>query len=143
MMINKLLYSWIIISIVLLLLSWTRIDDKIFLPSIIIIIVSMVALTYFKTKQFSHILRIILGTCIFSILSTISLLDNYISSITAGSDGISISNKLAYLYIGEDQWSAELFRSTYEIAFHVSVVLCFFYMLALMMNIGMFRGQRK
>lgn len=142
-MINKLFYSWIMISIVLLSLSWTRIDDKMFLPSLIIIIVFMVVLTYFKTKQFIYILRIILGTCIFSILSSISLLDNYISSIAAGSDGITISNKLAYLYIGEDQWSTELFRSTYEIAFHVSVVLCFIYVLGLIMSIGLFREQRK
>jgi hypothetical protein len=72
-----------------------------------------------------------LGGLTFSILSTVSLLDNYMRSQIENQDGIAVTNTLSYLYFGEDGWSKELFRSAYEISFSISISLFIFYILLL------------
>lgn len=91
--------------------------------------------TFYRTKTFMYIPRVILGAVLFSIISTISLYDNYVSSSLVKQDGITISNKLAYLYIGEDGWSQEAFRSAYDRAFMISIVLLIVYIAVLVLEI--------
>lgn len=140
-MVNKLFYSWIIISILLLSFAVINTDERVFLPIIVLIASCMIVLTYLKTRELRYISRIILGASMFSILSMISLLDNYVSSRVENQDGISISNQLAYLYIGEDGWSQELFRSAFENALLVTGILVTLYFLVLIIEIGIFKKR--
>lgn len=134
-MINKIIYIWIFVSLVLLTVSFVNIDDQLFLPSIAVIIFALLIITYYKTRSLREISKIILFVCLFSICSSISLFDNYVSTTFEEQDGISISNTLSYLYIGEDGWSVELFRRIYEQALLVTGILIFVYLLILVANI--------
>lgn len=134
-MINKIIYFWIFVSLVLLTVSFVNIDDQLFLPSIVVIISALLIITYYKTRSLREISKIILFVCLFSIYSSISLFDNYVSTTFEEQDGISISNTLSYLYIGEDGWSVELFRRIYDQALLVTGILIFVYLLILVANI--------
>ena len=59
-----------------------------------------------------------------SILGAGSLGQNYTQSlIPEANDGLGISNTIAYWIIGEDGWSQEIFRNTFELSFVVSLIL--------------------
>lgn len=59
-----------------------------------------------------------------SLLSMSCLAQNYTNSQVLNSqDGISISNFIAYLHIGEDGWSVEQFRSYYEASIYTALII--------------------
>jgi hypothetical protein len=63
-----------------------------------------------------------------SLLATICLAQNYTQSlILEVNDGLSISNRIAWWIIGEDGWSIELFRNSFEQSMYVSLYLIIFY----------------
>ncbi len=85
-----------------------------------------------KTIKFSSSILILL---IFSIITNVALAQNYTQSlIPEANDGLSISNRLAYMIIGEDRWSHELFESTYNTSTILSIVLIVVYLLTLIVE---------
>lgn len=46
-------------------------------------------------------------------MTILPLLENCVSSLSRQEDGISISNKIANLIIGEDYWTIEVFKAVY------------------------------
>jgi energy-coupling factor transporter transmembrane protein EcfT len=132
---NIYFYIWFIISILLLVFSWINVDDAWFLHSLIIIFSTLIVITYIKTRRLDYLSYIILAACIFSVLSTFSLYDNYITSKIEDQDGIAISNSMTYLYLGEDRWSEESFRSAYEKAFSISMILLVVYILIITIRV--------
>jgi hypothetical protein len=82
-----------------------------------------------KKLKFSTAL---LPLLLFSILANVALAQNYTQSLIAeANDGLGISNKLAYVLIGENRWSQELFQSSYNFSTNVSLVLLLTYSLIL------------
>ncbi|MDX5476664.1 MAG: hypothetical protein LPK00_14110 [Bacillaceae bacterium] len=80
----------------------------------------------------------------FSIVATISLGQNYTQSlIPEANDGMSISNKLAYLIIGEDGWSQEVFRYVFDFSLYVSLILILVYPIVLVIESKLARKQTK
>jgi hypothetical protein len=70
-----------------------------------------------------------------SILAVVSLAQNYTQSqIPEANDGISISNKMAYWIIGEDGWSQEMFKYTFEQSIHLSLILIAAYPIVLILE---------
>ena len=85
-----------------------------------------------KTIKFSSSILILL---LFSIIANIALAQNYTQSlIPEANDGMGISNQLAYMIIGEVQWSHELFLSTYNESTIISIVLLIVYLLTLVLE---------
>lgn len=67
-----------------------------------------------------------------SILAAISLGQNYTQSlIPEANDGMGISNHLAYWIIGEDGWSKELFRASFEQSLYITLLLIIAYPIVL------------
>jgi len=128
---NKALIIWLLASSSLILITYAIKDTKWFLYLVLLIFISFTGLTFLKTKSSIMVSFSILGGLIFSVLSTVSLLDNYIRSQIEEQDGIAITNTLSYLYLGEDGWSKELFRSAYELSFNISIILFIAYILSL------------
>lgn len=59
-----------------------------------------------------------------SFIGNIALLDNYLHNLIPNiNDGIGISNPIAYLMIGEDNRTVELFRHYFEMSLYISVIL--------------------
>lgn len=95
-------------------------------------------------KKIVKISTALLPLLLFSILANVALAQNYTHSlIPEANDGIGISNRLAYLIIGEDRWSPELFRSTYNFSTTVAVVLLIVYILAQVLEIANKRREIK
>lgn len=85
-----------------------------------------------KTIKFSSSLLILL---LFSIITNVALAQNYTQSlIPEANDGLGISNLLAYMVIGEDRWSHELFQSTYNLSTILSMVLLIVYVFTLIIE---------
>lgn len=85
-----------------------------------------------KTIKFSSSILILL---LFSIITNVALAQNYTQSlIPEANDGLSISNQLSYMIIGEDRWSHELFESTYNSSTIISIVLLIVYLLTLVLE---------
>ncbi len=140
-MINRVFYIWIVVSVMLIMFAFINIGDRIFLPAIVFICFTSIVLTYYKTRKLKHIAQILLASCIFSVLSVLCLFDNYVSSRIEDQDGLSISNSLSYLYIGEDGWTKELFRNTYEQSLLVAELLFVVYIIVLFLGILQERAE--
>jgi len=70
-----------------------------------------------------------------SITSTICLAQNYTQSLIPGaSDGIGISNRIAYWIIGEDGWSVQSFRAYFECSVYVTLMLIVLYPVVLVLE---------
>jgi|GEM_PF-2412983 len=128
-MYKKLLAAWLVTSVFIILGIYIVYDTKLFFPAVIFIFTSIVILTFLKTRSIKLVSYCFLSALIFSVLSTISFLDNYIRSQIEDQDGIAITNTLTYLFLGEDGWSKELFRSAYELSFNISIVLLISYIM--------------
>ena len=128
---KKALIIWLLTSISLVLITYVIKDTNWFFYLVLLIFISFTGLTFLKTKSAKLVSYCILSGLIFSILSTVSLLDNYIRSQIENQDGIAITNTLSYLYLGEDGWSKELFQSAYELSFAISIFLFIAYILSL------------
>jgi hypothetical protein len=67
-----------------------------------------------------------------SLLAVVCLAQNYTQSlIPEANDGIAISNQIAYLIIGEDGWSHDLFRRTFKQSIYLTLILFLTYPLIL------------
>lgn len=85
-----------------------------------------------KTIKFSSSILLLL---LFTIITNVALAQNYTHSlIPEANDGLGISNLLAYMIIGEDRWSQELFKSTYNISTILSIVLLIVYLITLILE---------
>jgi hypothetical protein len=63
-----------------------------------------------------------------SILAAVCLAQNYtVSLIPEANDGIGISNPVAYWIIGEDGWSQEKFRQSFERSVYFTLLLMLVY----------------
>ncbi|NBI28423.1 hypothetical protein [Chengkuizengella marina] len=72
---------------------------------------------------------------IFSIIVNVALWDNYSKSLIPGYyDGMGMSNKLAYGFIGDDSWSTELYNSAFEQSIYISVIFIVVYLILLIMD---------
>ena len=70
-----------------------------------------------------------------AIVSGVSLSQNYTHSlIPEANDGISISNQVAYWIIGEDGWSQESFKNTFEQSVYLTLFLIAAYPLVLLIE---------
>ena len=70
-----------------------------------------------------------------SLLAVICLAQNYTQSlIPEANDGIGVSNPVAYLIIGEDGWSKDLFRKSFEQSIYFNLFLFIAYPLVLMVD---------
>lgn len=70
-----------------------------------------------------------------SLLANNALAQNYTQSLIPDvNDGMAISNTIAYLLIGEDQWSHERFKSAFDISVWISLALVIMYVCALLME---------
>lgn len=71
----------------------------------------------------------------FSLLAAISLAQNYTQSlIPEANDGMGISNQLAYWIIGEDGWSQEMFKKSFERSTYISLLLMAAYPIVLLIE---------
>jgi glucan phosphoethanolaminetransferase (alkaline phosphatase superfamily) len=65
---------------------------------------------------------------IISIVAVAMLAQNYTQSlIPEANDGVSVSNFVAYLVIGEDGWSTAVFREAFEASLGVTILLILLY----------------
>lgn len=70
-----------------------------------------------------------------SLLAVVCLAQNYTQSlIPVANDGIAISNQIAYLIIGEDGWSLDLFRRTFKQSIYFTLILFVTYPLILVVE---------
>lgn len=70
-----------------------------------------------------------------SLLVIICLAQNYTQSlIPEANDGIGVSNPVAYLIIGEDGWSNDMFRKSFEHSIYFTLFLFVAYPLVLMVE---------
>jgi hypothetical protein len=122
---------WLVASILLISACFYIYDTSWFFPIVVFVFISFILLTFLKTRSLKLVSFGLLGGLTFSILSTVSLFDNYMRSQIENQDGIAVTNTLSYLYFGEDGWSKELFRSVYEMSFSVSMSLFILYIFLL------------
>lgn len=72
--------------------------------------------------------KALLPLVLVSYLVTIDLGINYVAgAIPKLNDGIGLHSRFAFLIIGEDGWSIELFRKIYDASFTISIVLTMIY----------------
>lgn len=77
---------------------------------------------------------IALGTGL-SLLAAVCLAQNYTQSlIPEVNDGIGISNQVAYWIIGEDGWTKEMFRKSFEQSVYFTLLLLVAYPLVLIVE---------
>ncbi len=70
-----------------------------------------------------------------SLLAIVCLAQNYTQSlIPEANDGIGVSNQVAYLIIGEDGWSKDNFRKSFEQSVYFTLFLLAAYPLVLMVE---------
>jgi len=72
-----------------------------------------------KYKPYFSLLPLLL----LSVIVSIALGSNYISSLSANNDGIAINNMLAYWIIGEGGWTITEFRNYFLISVIISLSL--------------------
>jgi hypothetical protein len=130
-MYKKLLIVWLVASIFLISTCLYIYDTNWFFPIVVCVFISFILLTLIKTRSLKLVSFGLLGGLTFSVLSTVSFLDNYMRAQVENQDGIAVTNTLSYLYFGEDGWSIELFRSGYEMSFSISMSLFILYVLVL------------
>lgn len=98
--------------------------------AIIVIIIWLVFTICLKKRvserfEFS---KALLPLVLVSYLVTIDLGINYIAGAIPGlNDGIGLHSRFAFLIIGENGWSIELFRKIYDTSFTISILLTLIY----------------
>jgi hypothetical protein len=122
---------WLFFSILLLILAMLNIGHGSFLSYLVIILGSLMVVTLYRSSSAYKYSAMLLPSLIVSIISCIALLENYVVSLATAQDGITISNILAYMYIGEDKWSTGLFEQAYEISFSACLVLAMLFIVVI------------
>jgi len=102
----------------------------------LIILLFICALLYmlFRKANVSYPLSRTLSLLLmFMVLAAACLGQNYSQSLIPGSsDGIAVSNYLAYVIMGEDDWSIERFKSYFDAAVSASLISMVLYIAALL-----------
>jgi hypothetical protein len=121
---SMLLSVWLIMSLILIVVSFIEVDDQFFVIALPLILGSLFWINVsYSSYQYKYTVNFAILVLV-SMVSCWSLYSNYFVALTDNSsEGIGISNSLAYLYIGEDGWSVQLFEKVFHIAAVVSVVI--------------------
>lgn len=99
---------------------------------ICLIIVSLFVWFLMKSSQCRYGISVGMGLLIIlSIVANISLSQNYAASLIPSDEGLGISNDIAYLIIGEDHWTVQVFQAYYEISSYITLILLFLMMLSI------------
>lgn len=103
------------------------------LGSLVIFIISVLVIKKFGIKNpFSKGIGMAIAI---SILAVVNLAQNYTQSlIPQANDGLGISNKMAYWIIGEEGWSQEIFKNTFDQSVYISILLIAAYPIVLIIE---------
>lgn len=115
-----------------------RSNTIIFVAVVLVIFLILLVKSY---RQNNKVSNSILGLLMLSIIISIALGINYVVALVGGQDGIAIENKIAYLIIGENRWSVELFRLYFHTSLISNVILFITYIGSLFLQKG-FTGGR-
>ncbi|AGT30731.1 hypothetical protein M493_01980 [Geobacillus genomosp. 3] len=96
-----------------------------------ILLITLLIFTYLfyrRTKNLSKTLLMTITALFFvSIVCSISLALNYYQSLKPNTEGIGISNVIAYWLLGEDAWAPvwtiQLFKKAYSISLWITLIL--------------------
>ncbi|AST00162.1 hypothetical protein B9L19_13505 [Geobacillus thermocatenulatus] len=96
-------------------------------------------LFYRRTKNLSKTLLMTITVLFFvSVVCSISLALNYYESLKPSTEGIGISNVIAYWLLGEDAWAPvwtiQLFKKAYFISLWITFILFGFLIILLFMK---------
>ncbi len=109
-----------------------------FFLSLIVPAVAWLLLLYITSEKPTRWSKGVLVLFLFSMFINVALSQNYIASLIPNSEGIGISNPLAYWVIGEDnwaqRWSPQLFRAVYDASTLASMGLLFLYAVLLIIE---------
>lgn len=115
-------------------------NPELYFYYILLIIFSIFTyLFYRRTKDLFKTLLITITALFFvSVVCSISLALNYYQSLKPSTEGIGISNVVAYWLIGEDAWAPvwtiQLFKKAYSISLWITLILLGFLILLLFMK---------
>lgn len=109
------------------------------------IVVTVIIGLLFKYSRLSHpFSRAVLMLIILNVIASICLLENIVQNQNPVlNDGIGITNSLAYLIIGEDGWSHELFKSAFDQSIFMTKILLAVYLILLITEEKWPRKKRK
>ncbi|AKS39310.1 hypothetical protein NP92_04560 [Anoxybacillus gonensis] len=107
-----------------------------------ILLITLLIFTYLfyrRTKNLSKTLLMTITALFFvSIVCSISLALNYYQSLKPNTEGIGISNVIAYWLLGEDAWAPvwtiQLFKKAYSISLWITLILFVFLIILLFMK---------
>lgn len=137
---HPLFWLWLAVTAALLGISYAASGEG-FLRYAIAGILGLYVFVYFRLSPAPRkAAPPILAALLTAVISAIALLDNYVQAIRA-EDGIGISNMVAYMYLGEDGWSAERFRQAFRVALAASAALSVLYAAALLFDAGRSGGK--
>lgn len=97
---------------------------------IIILAIWIIFAICLKKRMSDHfkLAEALLPLVLISYLVTIDLGINYVAgAIPTLNDGIGLHSRFAFLIIGEDGWSIELFQKIFDVSFTISILLTFIY----------------
>ncbi|WP_297990984.1 hypothetical protein [uncultured Anoxybacillus sp.] len=106
---------------------------------LLIIFSTFTYLFYRRTKDLFKTLLITITVLFFvSVVCSISLALNYYQSLKPSTEGVGISNVVAYWLIGEDAWAPvwtiQLFKKAYSISLWITLILFGFLIILLFMK---------
>ncbi|WP_163152131.1 hypothetical protein [Anoxybacillus sp. MB8] len=115
-------------------------NPELYFYYILLIIFSIFTyLFYRRTKDLFKTLLITITVLFFvSVVCSISLALNYYQSLKPSTEGVGISNVVAYWLIGEDAWAPvwtiQLFKKAYSISLWITLILLSFLIILLFMK---------
>ncbi|XWN53155.1 hypothetical protein L0P96_04350 [Anoxybacillus flavithermus] len=115
-------------------------NPELYFYYILLIIFSIFTyLFYRRTKDLFKTLLITITALFFvSVVCSISLALNYYQSLKPSTEGVGISNVVAYWLIGEDAWAPvwtiQLFKKAYSISLWITLILLSFLIILLFMK---------
>jgi hypothetical protein len=115
-------------------------NPELYFYYILLIIFSIFTyLFYRRTKDLFKTLLITITVLFFvSVVCSISLALNYYQSLKPSTEGVGISNVVAYWLIGEDAWAPvwtiQLFKKAYSISLWITLILLGFLIILLFMK---------
>ncbi|KQL34367.1 hypothetical protein [Psychrobacillus sp. FJAT-21963] len=109
----------------------------------LIILLYCIIVVFLIIKNSIKISTALLPLLFFSILSNVTLSQNYTQSLLSeANDGIGVSNFLSSFILPDDYWSQELFHSSYELTTNLSLLLLIVYILTIVVE-SIFLLKRK
>ncbi len=108
---------------------------------VLVVVAIFLILSVKMYRESGNVSHSILGLLLLSIIISLALGINYVAALTGGQDGIAIENKIAYLIIGEQGCSLELFRLYFHTALISNVIFLLIYIASLFMKKGSTGGR--